>query len=94
MWPDNRRLSPSLKQAGHEKGRLLGGLFLGMNGTWGQDLDLVADHALHFAFKFLAFATTFLQNAFGLQAFIARYLARSLLDVAYDFIAQAFGLVI
>jgi hypothetical protein len=59
-----------------------------------RDLDFVADRALYFALKILALAFAFLRDAFGLQALISGYLARSLLEVSCDFVAEAFSLVI
>lgn len=68
----------------------MGGLFLENE----RDLNFVADRALYFALKILALAFAFLRDAFGLQGLISGYLARSLLEVSCDFVAEAFGLVI
>ncbi len=68
----------------------MGGLFLENE----RDLDFVADRALYFPFKILALTFALLRNAFGLQRLISGYLARSLLEVSCDFVAEAFGLVI
>ena len=68
----------------------MGGLFLENE----RDLDFVADRALYFPFKILALTFALLRNAFGLQVRIAGYLACSLLDISYNFIAEAFSLVI
>lgn len=68
----------------------MGGLFLENE----RDLDFVADRALYFAFKILALAFAFLRDTFSLQVRIAGYFACSLLEVSYNFIAEAFGLVI